>query len=620
MKYALLILVIVLVSSLQVACDSSSSTGDEINPIPATSFNPTPTLSPMVSLAPTPSVIKECLVGPYLQSATPQEIRIMWESPQVGNSWVEWGETPSLGNRTDSYEDIGINDLSILAEYEDIFPRENPESVIHHVHLTDLKPDTPYFYRVVTQASVMSAVYSFTTPPLDSSEKPFTFVVYADTQRSPAQHSQITDSIIEYLPDNPAMIWVVGDTVEDGPNYDGFTTEFFDPIHQLSSQVPYYTAVGNHEYLHYQKSPLIYNNREINAQLYFAYADLPGDEHKYSFNYGNCHFIALETSGLSEKCDFGEGAEAQLAWLEADLIAANNDPNIDFIFAFHHHPYKSELMNQFFGGSTPCVEKFVELFEQYGVNAFFHGHVHAMERGNSRGAPLYWLDSSGGGAPLANWLGPDSSEENSFDWPEIQKAIDEHGFHIVNIIAGDSPEFNIKYVSLGDLYNNPREEPQLIDSINFKVDNVRPERPVCIYPVATNNPAAADIVFQASPFIDSDSGDYHHETHWQVTTESGEYPSLIKPAGLYPPELSEPELPLVVDRWIRYENIYGESADGTPIDTQSHDNLTDETITLEPNTTYFWRVRYRDGLGIAWSEWSDEASFKTVLEELVITR
>ncbi len=414
------------------------------------------------------------------------------------------------------------------------------------------------------------------------------------------------------------MVWNVGDSVEDGTNYDGFRNEYFNPNQPLSSQVPFYTAVGNHEYTYYVEMPLTYDYQEKNGEIYFAYSDLPGNEHQYSFNYGNCHFISIDVNGeglTGDDCSFGGEFESKLAWLEADLIEAQSNPDIDFIFVFHHHPYKTELWNQLYGGNTLCVGQLIDLYEQYGVNAYFYGHTHAMERGNSKESPVYWIDSSGGGGPLAHWLGSDTSETVSFDWPEIQKAIDEHGFHVVTITAGSNPQFNIKYLSQGDLHEGVYKDNEIIDALTYKTNNIKPDKPVCVYPLSTDNPGYGDIVFAASPFSDTDSGDYHHETHWQVTTVSGVYPAETEPSVLWPPTLPQPTSPVIADVWVRYENIYGETSGGIPIDTQTGDDLTNAEISinwdiLNPlNTTYYWRVRYRDGFGLAWSEWSDEVMF-----------
>ncbi len=142
---------------------------------------------------------QQCIVGPYLQTATPTSIKVMWETSVPGDSWVEWGQTVTLGSRTNSYEDIANKDIGIVEEYKDIFPTEYLNSVIHHAELTGLSPDTLYYYKVVSEDNNLSETNSFQTPPLEDSEKSFSFIVYGDNQGSPDQHSQNIDAMISYI-------------------------------------------------------------------------------------------------------------------------------------------------------------------------------------------------------------------------------------------------------------------------------------------------------------------------------------------------------------------------------------------------------------------------------------
>lgn len=103
----------------------------------------------------------------------------------------------------------------------------------------------------------------------------------------------------------------------------------------------------------------------------------------YSFNYGNAHFISIDTEtgfpGAPEEkrmvlpCGgFGD----QLNWLEADLKAANeNRAERPWIFVQGHHPM--------YQGSSINVElqtAMEDLFYKYGVDVFFTGHAHHYER------------------------------------------------------------------------------------------------------------------------------------------------------------------------------------------------------------------------------------------------
>ena len=91
----------------------------------------------------------------------------------------------------------------------------------------------------------------------------------------------------------------------------------------------------------------------------------------------------------------------------------------------------------------------------------------------------------------------------------------------------------------------------------------------------------------ASPFSDSDEGDGHHASHWQLSQSCDDWSALEH------------------DSWKQSENRYNE------VDRQEGDDLTnDEVTSLRPNTDYCMRVRYRDG-SLGWSEWSEPLSFRT---------
>ena len=82
---------------------------------------------------------------------------------------------------------------------------------------------------------------------------------------------------------------------------------------------------------------------------------------------------------------------------------------------------------------------------------------------------------------------------------------------------------------------------------------------------------------EAATFHDPDVGDSQAASQWQMTDKPGDY-----------------EDPLVG----RLESL---------------NSITVSAKTLSLDTTYYWRVRYQDSHG-AWSEWSEEVSFKTETE------
>ncbi len=104
----------------------------------------------------------------------------------------------------------------------------------------------------------------------------------------------------------------------------------------------------------------------------------------YTFNYGNVHFISLDTEtgypGAAEETKYvlpcGGFSTKQLQWLEADLIKANQERDVrPWIFAMGHHPmYDGASIN------AELQAAFEDLFYKYGVDIFFTGHEHSYER------------------------------------------------------------------------------------------------------------------------------------------------------------------------------------------------------------------------------------------------
>jgi tetratricopeptide (TPR) repeat protein len=149
--------------------------------------------------------------------------------------------------------------------------------------------------------------------------------------------------------------------------------------------VPLYPVLGNHEH---------------HARLYFDYFSLPGNESWYSFNFGNAHFVVLD-SDVDQLSDGGE----QLAWLEDDLAASA--ATWKFV-NFHHPPFSA-------GGAYHASDRLVRknilhpIFERHGVDMVICGHDHNYERTkpigtNRSGHAVTYVVAGNGGTPM-RWAG-----------------------------------------------------------------------------------------------------------------------------------------------------------------------------------------------------------------------
>ena len=285
----------------------------------------------------------ELVVNPYLQSAAPNSIKVLWETDSDSQSVVEWGLYVFLSESTSG---LSFNNYG--------------NSQIHTVELTNLEPDTRYYYRVVIgqNQQEFSDLYSFVTPPAPSSEKPFTLAAISDMQRDNSNPNKfyevIHDGLIDYLLEEEtdsldkelAMVLVTGDLVDNGNSYNQWKNHFFAPASDLFSYVPFYPVFGNHEQ---------------DTDYFIKYFDLPSnnmqgyEEHWYYTDYSNLRVIGLDSNS-------GYRIQEQLDWLEEVLDNACSNDNIDFVFAQLHHPHKSELWTP---GEISYTGDVIELMENF---------------------------------------------------------------------------------------------------------------------------------------------------------------------------------------------------------------------------------------------------------------
>ena len=308
--------------------------------------------------------------GPYLSSVTQSSIIVTWQTDIPGNSELEYGLTESYG--------------SIVSDSSQV--------QIHSFQLTGLTLSTTYHYRVKS-GETGSEDNNFHTAI--NTDEDYVFVAYGDTRTNHSDHLSVINSIIA---SNPNLVLNIGDLVEEGGSQDLWDI-YFETIKDLGKNTPIYPTTGNHE----RESPLYYD------QHFLPHNNPDSTEEYYSFDYGNSHFIALNTN-----INYQEESP-QYIWLENDLQASSS---ATWIFAFlHHPPYSSDTHH---GSDLSVRNALCPLFEHYGVDIVFYGHVHAYERIIPINGTTYVL-TGGGGAPLI-----DETESGSSSWTAYSEVTLEH--------------------------------------------------------------------------------------------------------------------------------------------------------------------------------------------------
>ena len=500
-------------------------------------------------------------IQPYLQDASPHAITVMWQTNTAQESTVEYGLTPKLGKKASGTAfDINFS-----------------EARVHQVRLTDLKRFTTYYYRVKT-GKIKSDVFQFKTPPFVQDQEDFSILAMSDMQfddREPEKFNEIVNQgIIPFinqqnkgsLADNLAMVLVPGDLVQSGPVYHQWKDQFFKPAQKLFSEVPLYPVPGNHE---------------RNSDFYFKYFSLPKNgnpaysEHWWFKDYGNTRIIGLDSN------DGYRDLPSQMAWLKKLLKETASNKDIDFVFAQLHHPHKSEL---WIPGEEEFSTKVVGLLENFTNTSgkpsiHFYGHTHGYSRGQSKNHKHLMVNVASAGGAIDNW-----GEFEGQDYEEFTKSEDQYGFVIVTIDGNrENPKFTLKRISRGNTVK--ARDNEISDSITVYRNNTLPVTPLAAYP--TNETVNfKGFTLKAKDFSSKMPNAFHAASQWQIATEN----SFKKP---------------VFDSWKQFENWYYNE------NRQKDDDLKDEQVhRLKANTTYYWRVRYRDQY-LNWSKWSKISSFKT---------
>ncbi len=148
-------------------------------------------------------------------------------------------------------------------------------------------------------------------------------------------------------------------------------------------KAPLWPAPGNHDYD---------NNgtkQNTHAVPYYDIFNLPSQaecggvasntEAFYSYDYGNIHFLALDSYGKENNATrLYDTTGAQVQWIKNDL-AANNKPWV--IAYWHHPPYTMGSHNSDTENDLVSIRSnFVRVLERLGVDLVMCGHSHAYER------------------------------------------------------------------------------------------------------------------------------------------------------------------------------------------------------------------------------------------------
>jgi len=313
-----------------------------------------------------------------------------------------------VGNEVMSvqYRVKGESEWTTVAAVKEIEKTEYDVEDYFKADITGLTAGTTYEYRIGT-TSEWGKTYTFTTEEADVNN--FSFVAIGDTQGSNWNGTEggadtrgymyaqaaIKEAVAEV--GNPAFILHTGDITEHGTKQNQWNG-YFKALGDFGKTIPHFAAIGNHDI--WSTSTDSSSGSADNFDLHFNHPNNGGskayaegtvaavtakgnaaatslvnnlDETTYSFNYGNTHFVVLNTGSYDSAAGTIDKIiiEAQTEWLIQDL-EANKDA--EWTILMMHEPLYHRL------ATYNRLEGIHKVIENYGVDLALLGHSHLVTR------------------------------------------------------------------------------------------------------------------------------------------------------------------------------------------------------------------------------------------------
>jgi hypothetical protein len=295
--------------------------------------------------------------GPYLQKVSPSTVIVRWRTNVATNSRVRIGTRPDSLNRA----------IDISGSRTD-----------HAVRISGLRSRTRYFYSIGSSVTTMAqgAGFYFFTAPSSGVAVPTRLWVVGDAGTGTSEALAVRNAFYRlntgrYLD----MMILLGDNAYPNGSDAEYQRGFFNVFGTQLRRTILWSTIGNHDTALSTNPPPDIPYYRIFEFPRFAEAGgmSSGTEDYYSFNYGNIHFVCLDstTSEISP-------SSAMVNWLRHNL--SNNTKTWTIVF-WHHPPYSK-------GGHDSdrevrmvrMREVVVPVLEQYGVDLVMTGHSHGYER------------------------------------------------------------------------------------------------------------------------------------------------------------------------------------------------------------------------------------------------
>lgn len=247
---------------------------------------------------------------------------------------------------------------------------------VYTAALTGLEPGSAYEYRAGYEGS-RTGWHKLPAAQPDS----FKALIFPDSQSSDYSGWRKLAQTAYSKNEDAAFFINMGDLVDNGYDFSQWRA-WFNSVAPMIENIPFAPVMGNHETynMDWQIAP---------PTPYLTLFNLPENgtgankNQYYSFDYGDVHFVVLNTQ-TDEMADFNHDLmQQQLNWLRSDLAGTQSKWKIVLMhkdilrYAFTDRPNNFDPANIQF---TPWAQQLMPVFEEYNVDAVLTAHLHTYRR------------------------------------------------------------------------------------------------------------------------------------------------------------------------------------------------------------------------------------------------
>ena len=288
---------------------------------------------------------------------------------------IMWQADEKLENPAAEYKNAAGQITAVPASVQEL----NTGSGTLYVYtaaLTGLEPGSAYEYRAGYEGS-RTGWHKLPAAQPDS----FKALIFPDSQSSDYSGWRKLAQTAYSKNEDAAFFINMGDLVDNGYDFSQWRA-WFNSVAPMIENIPFAPVMGNHETynMDWQIAPptpyltlfnLPENGTDANKNQY------------YSFDYGDVHFVVLNTQ-TDEMADFNPDLmQQQLSWLRSDLAGTQSKWKIVLMhkdilrYAFTDRPNNFDPASIQF---TPWAQQLMPVFEEYNVDAVFTAHLHTYRR------------------------------------------------------------------------------------------------------------------------------------------------------------------------------------------------------------------------------------------------